>query len=83
MAGAPSGATSGTPSGTTSGMTSEMTLGFGGDEAVLGEFEFFCQGRQNIKQSYDLGSARLIWFINKFVLNSNCVARGARACRRG
>jgi hypothetical protein len=43
----------------------------------------FCQGRQSIKQSYDLGSARLIWLLNQFVLNSNCVARGAQACRRG
>ena len=65
----------------TSGMTSGMTLGLRGHTAVLGDNLNFCQGRKIRKQSYVLGSARLIWLLNQFVLNSNCVARGTQACR--
>jgi hypothetical protein len=61
------------------GMSSGMTLGLYG---YWNNF-IFCHGRQIRKHSYDLGSARLIWLLNQFVLNSNCVARGPQACRRG
>ena len=67
----------------TSGMTSGMTLGLRSHTAVLGDNLNFCQGRKIRKQSYVLGSARLIWLWKQFVLNSNCVARAAQACRRG